>query len=168
MATPSAADASNILPKNTHRQPSAPTRRPPNAGPATPPVPTMLRCKPSALPRSAPGNAEIIMAIPVPCVIAAPTPWMILDRIIQGACRGARKGPTYQEDDKAGDVYRLATDDVREPAHGQKEGAGGQGKCYHHPLRGGQIGLKVLGNGGEGDQDAPVIGHRRERAHSYG
>ena len=51
--------------------------KPPIAGPATPPAPTMLICRPSALPRSSSENAERIMAMPVPCVMPAPTPWKI-------------------------------------------------------------------------------------------
>ena len=51
------------------------------AGPATAPAPTTLRCRPRAFPRSAPENAEMIMAMPVPCVIAAPDPWITRDRI---------------------------------------------------------------------------------------
>ena len=59
---------------------NTPTRRPPRAGPAIPPVPTILRCSPRAFPRSEPGNAETIIAIPVPCVIAAPAPWITRGR----------------------------------------------------------------------------------------
>ena len=63
-----------IVAKNTARQPNASTSKPPNAGPATAPVPTMVMIRPIALPRSLGGNAPMTIAIPVPWVMAAPVP----------------------------------------------------------------------------------------------
>ena len=60
--------------KNTHCQPSQATRKPPMAGPAMAPSPTMLRWVPRALPRSESGNAAIIMPMPQPCTMPAPMP----------------------------------------------------------------------------------------------
>ena len=60
--------------KNTERHPKASTKKPPNAGPATAPVPTIVMIKPMALPRSLGGNAPIMIAMPVPWVMAAPVP----------------------------------------------------------------------------------------------
>ena len=63
--------------KNTARQPNASTRNPPRAGPATAPVPTMVIIRPMALPRSPGGNAPMMIAMPVPWVMAAPAPCKI-------------------------------------------------------------------------------------------
>ena len=71
-------DESAAVPKNTQFHPSSPTMRPPIAGPATPPAPTMLIWRPSAFPRSSGGKLATIIAIEVPCVIAAPAPCTIL------------------------------------------------------------------------------------------
>ena len=60
--------------KKTERHPKASTRKPPIAGPATAPVPTMVMMRPMALPRSLGGKAPIMMAMPVPWVMAAPVP----------------------------------------------------------------------------------------------
>ena len=57
------------------------TSMPPKAGPAMPPVPTTLICRPSAFPRSSLGNADRSMAMDVPWVMAAPTPWSTLARM---------------------------------------------------------------------------------------
>ena len=65
--------------KNTERHPKASTRNPPIAGPATAPVPTMVMIRPMALPRSLGGNAPIMMAMPVPWVMAAPLPCTMRD-----------------------------------------------------------------------------------------
>ena len=62
------------LKKNTQRQSRAFTKNPPKAGPATAPVPTTVMIRPSALPLSWEGNMAVMMAMPVPWVIAAPTP----------------------------------------------------------------------------------------------
>ena len=47
---------------------------PPSAGPATFPDPTTVMNDPIALPRSSLGNDASTIAIPVPCVMLAPTP----------------------------------------------------------------------------------------------
>ena len=67
--------------KNTARQPKASTRNPPRAGPATAPVPTMVMIRPMALPRSAGGNVAMMMAMPVPWVMAAPVPCRMREKI---------------------------------------------------------------------------------------
>ena len=67
--------------KNTERQPKASTKKPPMAGPATAPVPTIVMIRPIALPRSFGGKAPIMMAMPVPWVMAAPVPWTIREMI---------------------------------------------------------------------------------------
>ena len=46
------------------------------AGPAIAPTPTIDIIEPIAFPLSDSGNVAIAIAIPVPCVIAAPAPWI--------------------------------------------------------------------------------------------
>ena len=60
--------------KNTARQPKESTTKPPMAGPVTAPTPTVVMIKPIARPFSLAGKAAVMMAIPVPWVMAAPTP----------------------------------------------------------------------------------------------
>ena len=60
--------------KNTTRQPKASTTKPPMAGPATAPTPTMVMNSPIARPFSLAGKAAVMMAMPVPWVMADPTP----------------------------------------------------------------------------------------------
>ncbi len=45
------------------------------------PVPTMVMNAPRALPRSSSGKAESAIAMPVPWVMLAPTPWTTLNRM---------------------------------------------------------------------------------------
>ena len=83
------------LTKNTARQSKAATSNPPTAGPAIAPLPTTLMWVPSALPRSAPLKADMTVAIPLPWIIADPTPWNALATISQGrlAASPARADP---------------------------------------------------------------------------
>ena len=60
--------------KKTTRQPKASTTSPPIAGPAMAPTPTMVMNMPIARPFSLLGKTAVMMAMPVPWVIAAPTP----------------------------------------------------------------------------------------------
>ena len=60
--------------KKTTRQPKASTTTPPMAGPATAPTPTMVMNSPMARPFSLAGKAAMMMAMPVPWVMADPTP----------------------------------------------------------------------------------------------
>ena len=69
---------------NTARQPSTSTRRPPTAGPAIIPTPTVVMSSPIAFPRSSDGKEDVMMAIPVPWVIPAPHPCSSLARIRRG------------------------------------------------------------------------------------
>ena len=50
-------------------------------GPSTPPVPTTLAWEPMPLPRSSAGNTDVTIAIPVPWVMAAPSPCTALNPI---------------------------------------------------------------------------------------
>ena len=65
---------SGMFRKNTARQWMKSTTNPPMAGPATAPTPTVVIRSPMARPRSLGGNTEVIIAMPVPWVMAAPTP----------------------------------------------------------------------------------------------
>ena len=60
--------------KNTARQCMKSTTAPPMAGPATAPTPTVVISNPMARPRSVGGKTDVIIAMPVPWVMAAPTP----------------------------------------------------------------------------------------------
>ena len=62
--------------RNTHLHPSTLTSSPPITGPAMPPAPMTLMCVPSPLPRSSSGKMDVTIAMPTPCVIAAPVPWI--------------------------------------------------------------------------------------------
>ena len=58
-----------------------------------------------------------------------------------------RRGKEYGEADQ---VQTLPADDVREPPHGQEQGADCEGVGDHDPLDGGQVGAELVGDAGEG------------------
>ena len=67
--------------RNTKRQLRLSTRKPASAGPAMAPRPTVLSPAPRALPRSCSGKMEVIRAIPLPWIMAAPTACRTVDII---------------------------------------------------------------------------------------
>ena len=77
------SSASGMVRKNTARQCTRSTMNPPMDGPATAPTPTVVISSPMARPRSLEGNTEVIIAIPVPCVMAEPTPCNVRASSIQ-------------------------------------------------------------------------------------
>ena len=87
--------------KKTARQPKASTRKPPVAGPATAPAPTIVIIMPMALPRSVGGKAAMTMAMPVPCVMAAPAPCTMRARMSRprSAARPAHREPMISVSD---------------------------------------------------------------------
>ena len=69
-----ATNPTGTLIRNTQRQPKPLTRKPPRAGPMTAPVPTTQLCEPKVLPRSLPGNTQVIMAALFAWIMADPAP----------------------------------------------------------------------------------------------
>ena len=67
--------------KKTYGQSKASTSKPPMAGPTTNPAPTTVMIRPIALPLSLGGKTDMTMAMPMPWVMAAPTPWRSRERI---------------------------------------------------------------------------------------
>ena len=80
---------------------------------------------------------------------------------------GAQHG-SGEEYGEAGQVEPLPPYDVREPSHGQEQGADGEGIGDHHPLDGGQVGAELVGDAGEGDGYRAVVGDGHEYAERGG
>ncbi len=71
------------LTKKIQRHEKVSIKRPPRTGPITMPVETIEPLIPKAFPRSDPGNASVMMAVPNATIIAAPNPWITRDPMSQ-------------------------------------------------------------------------------------
>ena len=155
--------------KNTARQPKESTTKPPMAGPVTAPTPTVVMIKPIARPFSLAGKAAVMMAIPVPWVMAAPTP-----------CR-MREGNSISN---VGDIPDIAAPKTITNVPAMKtllrpirSDSRPMGRSKALMVRAyvitthwivGEIGLEFAGDGRQRHVDAAMIDHRGEDADCQG